>query len=114
MAVVNELFAHHYWPGQDPIGKRLRLQNEGRAESRVEVVGVAKNSKYLLLAERPTGEGVVTPYESSSARRLYDRLTATRPISAASARRSPMRSAIVIVMPERDTPGTRAAAWAIQ
>ncbi len=61
VAVVNELFAQHYWPGQDPIGKRLRLQNVGRTESRVEVVGVAKTSKYLLLAEPPT-EYLYLPY----------------------------------------------------
>jgi predicted lysophospholipase L1 biosynthesis ABC-type transport system permease subunit len=59
--VVNQLFAQHYWPGQDPIGKRLRLQNQGRAESRVEVVGVAKTSKYVLLAEPPT-EYLYLPY----------------------------------------------------
>ncbi len=61
VAVVNELFAHHYWPGQNPIGKRLRLQNQGRAESRIEIVGVAKTSKYLILAEPPT-EYLYLPY----------------------------------------------------
>jgi predicted permease len=61
VAVVNELFARHYWPGQDPIGKRLRLQNGGRAESRVEVVGIAQTSKYLILAEPPT-EYLYLPY----------------------------------------------------
>jgi ABC-type antimicrobial peptide transport system permease subunit len=37
------------------------LQNPGRADSWVEVVGVAKNSKYLLLAEPPT-EYLYLPY----------------------------------------------------
>jgi predicted permease len=64
VAVVNELFAQHYWPGQDPIGKRLRLQNQGGADSSVEVVGVAKNSKYLLLAEPPT-EYLYLPYRQA-------------------------------------------------
>jgi len=61
VAVVNELFARHYWPGQDPIGKRLRLQNPGRADSLVEIVGVAQTSKYVLLAEPPT-EYMYLPY----------------------------------------------------
>lgn len=61
VVVVNELFAGHYWPGQDPIGKRLRLRNEGRAESLLEVVGVAKTSKYVLLAEPPT-EYIYLPF----------------------------------------------------
>jgi macrolide transport system ATP-binding/permease protein len=54
VAIVNELFARHYWPGVDPIGKRLRVRNAGRAEAVVEIVGVAKTSKYVLLAEPPT------------------------------------------------------------
>jgi predicted permease len=66
VTVVNELFAQHYWPGQDPIGKRLRLQNPGRADSSVEVVGIAKNSKYLILAEPPT-EYLYLPYRQDRA-----------------------------------------------
>jgi predicted permease len=54
VAIVNELFAQHYWPGADAIGKRLRVQHAGRADMLVQVVGVAKNSKYVLLAEPPT------------------------------------------------------------
>jgi predicted permease len=61
VAVANELFAQHYWPGQDPIGKRLRRRNPGRADSLVEVVGVAKTSQYVLLAEPPT-EYLYFPY----------------------------------------------------
>jgi predicted permease len=52
VAVVNEQFAKHYWPGQDPIGKRVRLiQRDGRW---AQVVGVAKTTKYLFIAEPPT------------------------------------------------------------
>jgi predicted lysophospholipase L1 biosynthesis ABC-type transport system permease subunit len=54
VGIVNERFAQHYWPGVDALGKRLRVKNAGRAETLVEVVGVAKNSKYVLLAEPPT------------------------------------------------------------
>jgi len=48
VAVVNEAFARLYWPGQDPIGKRLD-QGLGWAT----VVGVAKDSKYRYLSEPP-------------------------------------------------------------
>jgi len=67
VAVVNESFAGKYFPNQDPVGKRLRLgaaqmlslfgQNQGngsRAGSQVEIVGVAKQSKYIFIAEPPT------------------------------------------------------------
>jgi putative ABC transport system permease protein len=52
VAVVNEQVAQHYWPGQDPIGKRFRLT--GDKPEWVEIVGLAKNAKYLWLLEPPT------------------------------------------------------------
>ena len=52
VAVINEQVAHHYWPSQDPIGKRFRL-NDGHGPW-VEIVGLAKTSKYVFLAEPPT------------------------------------------------------------
>jgi predicted permease len=55
VAVVNEQFAKHYWPGQDAIGKRLRvIDNTKPASSWVEIVGIAKTGVYLWIAEPPT------------------------------------------------------------
>jgi predicted permease len=52
VVIVNEQFARHYWPNEDPVGKRLRL---GDAPGRVtEVVGVAKLSKYFWIGENAT------------------------------------------------------------
>jgi len=45
VAVVNERFAQRFWPGQDPIGKRIR-----RGVWRT-VVGVARQGKYHSLTE---------------------------------------------------------------
>ena len=58
VAIVNEQFAHHYWPNEDPIGKRFRLVRDG---AWVQIVGLAKTSKYLFIAEPPT-EFVYLPY----------------------------------------------------
>ncbi len=58
VAIVNEAFARHYWPNEDPIGKRLRLV---RDDAWVQVVGLAKTTKYLFIAEPPT-EFVYFPY----------------------------------------------------
>ncbi|RPJ73763.1 MAG: FtsX-like permease family protein, partial [Acidobacteria bacterium] len=58
VAIVNEQFAAHYWPSEDAVGKRMRLARDG---AWVEVVGVAKTSKYLFIAEPPT-EFVYFPY----------------------------------------------------
>ena len=42
--------AEQYWPGQDPIGKRLRIY--GPTEPLLEVVGVVRNSKYVVVFEK--------------------------------------------------------------
>ena len=64
VAVVNEQVAQHYWPDQDPIGKRLQLRERG-VSSWIAIVGVAKTTKYLWLAEPPT-EFVYLPYRQNS------------------------------------------------
>jgi macrolide transport system ATP-binding/permease protein len=60
VAVVNEQYVQHYLPNQDPIGRRFQLREQG-VSSWVEIVGVAKTTKYLWLAEPPT-EFVYLPY----------------------------------------------------
>jgi len=49
VAVVNEHFARHYYPKQSAVGKRFRLN--GRTGAMVEIVGVAKQSKYAFVVE---------------------------------------------------------------
>jgi putative ABC transport system permease protein len=60
VAVVNEQYVEHYSPNQDPIGRRFQLREQG-VSSWIEIVGVAKTTKYLWLAEPPT-EFVYLPY----------------------------------------------------
>lgn len=54
VAVVNDHFAQHYWPGADAIGKRIRLADGKDKGVDVEVVGVASMMKYQWIAEAPT------------------------------------------------------------
>jgi macrolide transport system ATP-binding/permease protein len=51
VAVVNEQFAKHYWPGADAVGKHIRL--DSRAGTPIEIVGVAQTIKYQLTFEKP-------------------------------------------------------------
>ena len=51
VAIVNELMAAKYWPGEDPIGKRFRIYDPDGPP--LEVVGVARDSKYVLIFEAP-------------------------------------------------------------
>jgi predicted permease len=46
--IVDQTAARHYWPGQDPLGKRLRVW--GRLFT---VVGVARNSTHTFVNESP-------------------------------------------------------------
>jgi macrolide transport system ATP-binding/permease protein len=50
-AIVNEKAAALFWPGEAPLGKRLRFGGEGDAW--LTVVGVARNGKYRTLGEDP-------------------------------------------------------------
>jgi macrolide transport system ATP-binding/permease protein len=51
VAIVNEECARTYWPGQDPIGRHVRLTDSRGAW--LDVVGVAKTGKYLFIGEAP-------------------------------------------------------------
>jgi macrolide transport system ATP-binding/permease protein len=51
VAVVNEQFAKHYWPGADAVGKRIRLEKRGGVA--VEIIGVAETIKYRSAQEKP-------------------------------------------------------------
>jgi macrolide transport system ATP-binding/permease protein len=49
VAVVNETMAAQYWPGKNPVGQRVQVKGRW-----LQVVGVAKNSKYVSVRETPT------------------------------------------------------------
>jgi predicted permease len=51
VAIINETMAKHFWPGENPVGKRFSLT--GDVGPFVEVVGVARDGKYRTLAEDP-------------------------------------------------------------
>jgi predicted permease len=51
VAIVNEQFAKHYWPGEDVVGKHIRL--DSRSGPPVEIVGVAQTVKYRSTTEKP-------------------------------------------------------------
>jgi predicted permease len=48
VAIVNQSFARRFWPGVDPIGRRIVTGDVVR-----EVIGVARDAKYVSLGEQP-------------------------------------------------------------
>jgi predicted permease len=53
VAVINQYMASHYWPNQDPIGKRFRSTDLKNVW--LEVVGVVQNGKQTGLFSDPAG-----------------------------------------------------------
>jgi predicted permease len=51
VAIINETMAKRYWPNEDAIGKRFHPYTPDRPLT--EVVGIAKDAKYLALFESP-------------------------------------------------------------
>ncbi len=49
--VINETLAQRFWPGEDAVGKRVRLG--GAKGTLAEVIGVARNANYNSVGERP-------------------------------------------------------------
>lgn len=48
VAVINEAMAHRYWPGQQPVGRRI-----GDSTSAAVVIGIVRDGKYRSLREAP-------------------------------------------------------------
>jgi len=46
VAIVNQKFAEKYWPGQNPIGKRVRIFSRNRHEDLRTVVGVVSDMRH--------------------------------------------------------------------
>lgn len=51
VVVINETAAHRFWPNDDPIDKRFKFFGD---DAWVQVIGVARDSKYNTLGEDPT------------------------------------------------------------
>jgi predicted permease len=51
VAIVNETLARRYWPGRSALGQRLRSTSQPNQS--IEVIGIARDSKYVTVDEEP-------------------------------------------------------------
>jgi putative ABC transport system permease protein len=68
VVVINESFAGRYWPGEDPLGKQLRIGEPTSPLS--EIVGIVKDSvDFSSLREEPPPM-LYTPFQDTESIRL--------------------------------------------
>jgi putative ABC transport system permease protein len=73
--IVNEAFARSYFPGEDPIGKRVRI---GYDDYLCDVVGVVENVRGVRLEEEDR-EGIYTLYSATPVSDIAITLRSARP-----------------------------------
>ncbi len=61
VVIVNQYLAEHTWPGEDPIGKRITLDDPGQQQRWLTVVGVSRNAAQSSLVE-PMSPELYLPY----------------------------------------------------
>jgi predicted permease len=67
VVIVNQRFASKYWPGEDPLAKRVRLFNQGKPEAWLTVVGVAPNIVQNDISPREIDALIYVPYRQKPA-----------------------------------------------
>jgi predicted permease len=88
VAIVNQTLAEHYWPGEDPMGKRFRLANANGPP--ILIVGVARNGEYLYPGE-PPAEFVYFPRRQDPRREMTVAAASTGPSASLAA---PLREVV--------------------
>lgn len=68
VVIVNESFARRYWPGQDPIGRRVSFSYP-RTDDWLTIVGVVRDIKQLGLSVE-TGPAFYLPYRQIAGREV--------------------------------------------
>jgi predicted permease len=78
--IVDETAAHRYWPGLDPLGKKLSIWGHP-----VTVVGVVKNSKHQFMNERPEPTVYMSYFQNPDHETIVQVKTKGNPVDMAAA-----------------------------
>jgi predicted permease len=60
--IINQSAARMFWPGEDPIGKRMRLGNSAERPY-LDIIAIARDGKYLNLYEKPLPYAYVSLFQ---------------------------------------------------
>lgn len=90
VAVVDESFAAHFWPGEDAIGKRFRHGGDTSETRWVTVVGVAPNVKHERLDEEPS----LQVYEAHAQRTTWTNYIVVRALAEPEALTAQLREQV--------------------
>jgi predicted permease len=96
VVIVSESVARTLWPGQDPVGKRISMEDEPKPDDWLSVVGVVDDVKQQGLAKK-SDPAIYQPYLQVSSPFFLSHMTfvvrtARRPESAAGGMRGVLRN----------------------
>lgn len=92
VAVVSRRFVERYFPGQNPIGKRIRMGGPQTTEPWVTIVGVVEEVRYSTWDQTPETEVYLDEAQLPSLRATYAVMTNGEPKAFASEVRKTMAS----------------------
>ncbi|MDQ3652169.1 MAG: ABC transporter permease [Acidobacteriota bacterium] len=90
VVIVNETFAKRHFAGQEPVGKRVSLR--GTRGPWLEIVGVARDSKYVTLGEGPTPFAYLPLTQNHETGMVLHVRAASNPLNVAAAVRGEIQS----------------------
>jgi len=90
VAVVNDMFAQKYWPGQEALGKRFRMKDD--QSPLIEVVGITHNAKFSFIFDDPQPYFFLPQAQSYTALRALQVRTALPPETLTAALRAEVRA----------------------
>jgi len=92
--IVSERVVQRFWPGQDPIGKRIQFGRMASNDGWLSIVGVVGEVKYRALPENPTADpDIYLPFADRNQQVAIAVRTNVPPSSLVAAMRAAIRSA---------------------
>lgn len=89
VGIVNHALAQQLWPGENPVGRRVRLLPKGTL---VEVIGVMNTGKYILLWEAPRSMLFLPLAQETPSSATLELVTAGAPTDLANSLRATLRA----------------------